>query len=295
MTGLADLHRHLDGSLRESTLREFAERDDSTVPSDLPFTADMGLGDALARFGFTLSLLQTPDRVRRVAAEMCEDAAANGVSTLEIRFAPQLHRGAPPEEIVDAALDGIGDRAGLIVCALYGEPPTSVERLAQLPGISGLDLAGGPTPSHDFGMGHYAPAFGIARDRGIGRTVHAGEGRPPAEIAVAIEQLHALRIGHGTSLLEDPAVLDLVLSEGVTIEACPTSNWQVGVIESVSAHPLPRWLELGVKACINTDNTFFSQVTGPEEHRRARAIPGMTDALLDRAIAHGHSGAFARP
>jgi len=295
MTGLPDLHRHLDGSLRESTLREFAEHDGSSVPDDLPFTPDMGLSDALARFGFTLSLLQTPDRVRRVAAEMCEDAAANGVSTLEIRFAPQLHGGATPETIVEAALDGIAGRAGLIACALYGEPPAEVERLARLPGISGLDLAGGPTPGHDFGMHDYAPAFGIARDRGIGRTVHAGEGRPPAEIAVAIEQLHAVRIGHGTTLLDDPTVLELILSRGVTIEACPTSNWQVGVIESVSAHPLPRWLELGVKACINTDNTFFSQVTGPEEHRRARGIPGMTDELLDQAIAHGHAGAFPRP
>ncbi len=295
MTGLPDLHRHLDGSLRESTLREFAEQDGSAVPDDLPFTPNMGLSGALARFGFTLSLLQPPDRVRRVAAEMCEDAAANGVSTLEIRFAPQLHRGACPEAIVEAALEGIAGRAGLIACALYGEPPATVERLARLPGISGLDLAGGPTPSHDFGMGDYAPAFGIARDRGIGRTVHAGEGRPPAEITVAIEQLHAVRIGHGTTLLDDPAVLELVLGRGVTVEACPTSNWQVGVIESVTAHPLPRWLELGVRACINTDNTFFSQVTGPEEHRRARAIPGMTDGLLAQAIANGHAGAFATP
>ena len=293
MKGLPDLHRHLDGSLRPSTLAEFADADGLTVPEDLPFTPDMGLDDALARFGFTLSLLQSPDRVRRVAAEMCEDAAANGVSTLEIRFAPQLHGGAAPEEIVLAALDGIAGRAGLIACALYGEAPAAVERLARLPGICGLDLAGGPTPGHDFGMHDYAAAFTIARDRGIGRTVHAGEGRAPAEIRVAIEQLHAIRVGHGTTLLDDGAVLDLVLERGITIEACPTSNWQVGVIPSVAAHPLPRWLERGVKACINTDNTFFSQVSAPEEHRRARAIPGMTDALLELAIAHGHAGTFA--
>lgn len=294
MTGLPDLHRHLDGSLREATIRAFADADGVAVPPDLPFTPNMGLGDALARFGFTLSLLQSPDRVRQIAAEMCEDAAKNGVSTLEIRFAPQLHPGAEPEEIVAAALDGIDGRAGLIACALYGEPPALVERLARLPGICGLDLAGGPTPTHDFGMADYAPAFTIARDRGIGRTVHAGEGRPPAEIAVAIETLHAQRIGHGTTLLEDPAVLELVLDNDITIEACPTSNWQVGVIPSIDAHPLPQWLRRGVRVCVNTDNTFFSQTTGPEEHRRARAIPTMTDALLDQAIEHGHAAAFPR-
>ncbi len=295
MSGLPDLHRHLDGSIRPSTLREFAALDGLVVPPDLPFTAGMGLDDALARFGFTLSLLQTPDRVRRTAAEMCEDAAANGVSTLEIRFAPQLHGGAPPEDIVVAALDGIAGRAGLLVCGLYGEDPALVERLARIPGICGLDLAGGPSPGHDFGMEHYARAFGIARDRGIGRTVHAGEGRPPAEIRVAIERLHALRIGHGTTLLEDLEVADLVVERGVTIEACPTSNWQVGVIGSVADHPLPVWLRRGLKVCINTDNTLLSQVTAPEEHRRARQIPGMTDSLLEQAIGYGHAAAFARP
>jgi len=294
MTGLPDLHRHLDGSLREATVHAFADADGVAVPDGLPFTPDMGLTDALARFDFTLSLLATPDRVRRVADEMCEDAAAGGVTTLEIRFAPQLHRGASIEAITEAALDGIAGRAGLLVCALYGEPPLLVERLARLPGIAGLDLAGGPTPTHDFSMGDYGRAFGIARERGIGRTVHAGEGRPPAEIRVAIETLHAQRIGHGTTLLDDPEVLALVLDREITIEACPTSNWQVGVIPEIAAHPLPRWLALGVRACVNTDNTFFSQTSAADEHRRARAIPGMTDALLDQAIAHGHAGAFGR-
>ena len=293
MTGLPDLHRHLDGSLRPATLQALADQDGLTVPTDLPFTPGMGLGEALARFRFTLSLLQSPERVRRIAAEICEDADATGVCTLEIRFAPQLHGGSL-EDVAAAALDGIAGRAGLIVCALYGEPPALVERLAGLPGICGLDLAGGPRPGDDFGMHDYAPAFRIARDRGIGRTVHAGEGRPPAEIRVAIEVLHAQRIGHGTTLLDDDAVLDLVLDRGVTIEACPTSNWQVGVIPDLGAHPLPRWLERGVQACVNTDNTLLSQTDGPEEHRRARAIPGMTDALLDQAIAWGHAAAFAR-
>src|SRR5688572_26447207 len=87
--GLADLHRHLDGSLRPATVRELAG---GAMPEDLAFHAGMGLAAALAKFEVTLSLLQTPAAVRRVAAEMCEDAAADGVSTLEIRFAPQLHR-----------------------------------------------------------------------------------------------------------------------------------------------------------------------------------------------------------
>ncbi|HZV00670.1 MAG TPA: adenosine deaminase, partial [Planctomycetota bacterium] len=87
---LPDLHRHLDGSLRPSTVRELAARKGVAVPPDLPFRQGMGLAAALERFRFTLSLLDTADAVRRVAREICEDAAAEGVTTLEVRFAPQL-------------------------------------------------------------------------------------------------------------------------------------------------------------------------------------------------------------
>ena len=154
---LPDLHRHLDGSLRPATVAELAHRADLRVPDDLLFFVGMGLDAALARFGFTLSLLQRPDAVTRVASEICEDAAADGVTTLEIRFAPQLHAGAGPiAAVVDAALAGIDGRAGLLLCGLYGEPPSTLEALvdaaAHRPGVVGIDLAGGPTPAHDFSL-----------------------------------------------------------------------------------------------------------------------------------------------
>lgn len=296
---LPDLHRHLDGSLRPATIAELASRADLVVPHDLLFFAGMGLSAALARFGFTLSLLQEPTAIERVASEICEDAADDGVTTLEIRFAPQLHSGAGAiPAVVDAALQGIAGRAGLLLCGLYGEPPSMlgalVDAAADRPGVVGIDLAGGPAPAHDFQLSDYAAPFTRARDLGLGRTVHASEGRPPAEIRVAIEDLHAQRIGHGTTLLDDDLVLDLVLERGVTIEACPTSNYQVGVIDAVAEHPLPRWLDLGVRACVNTDNTLLSDVTATEEHLRARAIPGMDDALLARALQCGHEAAFPR-
>jgi adenosine deaminase len=295
---LPDLHRHLDGSLRERTLRELAEPLGVPIPDDLRFVAGMGLDDALARFEVTLSVLQNADAVRRVAAEICEDAAADGVTTLEIRFAPQLHGGAAPEEIVDAAVDGVAGRAGIILCGLYGEPPSLLDHHLEIartrPGVVGIDIAGGPTPAQDFRLEDYAPAFARARELGVGRTVHAGEGRPPSEIRVAIEQLFAQRIGHGTTLLDDERVLDLVLERDVVIEACPTSNVHTGIIGDTTEHPLPRWLERGVRACINTDNTLLSDVEASEEHANASRIPGMSEALLDRCVEVGHSARFSR-
>ena len=298
MTGLADLHRHLDGSLRPATVRELAASAGLAVPEDLVFTAGMGLAAALSRFAFTLSLLQTPAAVRRVAAEMCEDAAAEGVTTLEIRFAPQLHHGAAVEAVVDAALEGIAGRAGLLLCGLYGEPPEVlgglVDAAASRPGVVGIDLAGGPSPAHAHGMESYAPAFRRAEALGLGRTVHAGEGRPPAEIRVAVETLLAQRIGHGTTLLDDAAVTDLVIARGIVLEACPTSNVHTGVIARVADHPLPRWLDRGVRACVCADNTLLSATTAREELDRVARIPGMDDTRLRAVVEHGHRAAFTR-
>lgn len=293
---LADLHRHLDGSLRPQTVQALAAARGVPVPDELAFVPGMGLEAALARFAFTLSLLQSPEAVRRVAREICEDAEADGVTTLEIRFAPQLH-GGDLDAVVDAALAGIDGRAGLLLCALYGEDPDQVSVLVEVAarrGAVGLDLAGGPAPSHRWGLADYAPAFQRAAELGLGRTVHAGEGRPPDEVRVAIEQLGAERIGHGTTVLDDPAVVALVRERGVTLEACPTSNWHTGAIPGVSAHPLPRWLEAGLKVCVNTDNTLLSAVTASEELARVGRIPGMGPEQLAAVVAHGHAASFGK-
>jgi len=294
--GLAELHRHLDGSLRPGTVRELAEVLGLDVPPQLAFTPGMGLEAALSRFAFTLSLLKSPAAVTRVAREICEDAAVEGITTLEVRFAPQLH--GDIEAFVDAALVGLDGRAGLILCGLYGEPPEVLDRLvaAAIPreGVVGIDLAGGPAPPHEFGMEAYASAFQRAASHGIGRTVHAAEGRPAAEIATAIGELKARRIGHGTTLLDDAEVLDLVLETGTTIEACPTSNWHTGVIERVEDHPLAEWLRRGVRVCVNTDNTLLSAVTLPEELDRVRRIPGIREPQIEAMSAFGHEAAFVR-
>jgi adenosine deaminase len=261
----------------------------------------MGLNAALSRFEFTLSLIQNPAEVSRIAREIGEDATAGGVTTLEIRFAPQLHRGASMEAIVDAALLGIesyAGRGGLILCGLYGEPPSLLESLVEIArtrkGVVGIDLAGGPSPAHGIHLADYEAPYRRAAELGIGRTVHAAEGRSPEEIRVAIERLEAQRIGHGTTLLEDPSVVDLVLDRNVVIEACPTSNVHTGVIAALEEHPLPRWLARGIRACVCTDNTLLSDVDSREEHRRVLDIPGMDPVLLATAIAVGHAAAFDR-
>lgn len=295
---LPDLHRHLDGSLRPETLKELAARRQRSVPSTLAFRAGMGLEAALSKFKFILDCLQEPQDVQRVADELAQDAIKQGVTTLEVRFAPQLHRGAPPEAITDAALAGLAGRGGLILCGLYGEPPAVLEGLVEVaasrPGVVGIDLAGGPSSEHRWILEDYQRAYRRAADLGLGRTVHAGEGRPAEEIGWAIDALLAQRIGHGTTLEEEPEVLERVVERGVVIEACLTSNVHTDTIPAVTEHPLARWLDRGVKVCLNTDNTLLSATDPSREHRLALTIPGMDRARLDQVIATGHAAAFRR-
>lgn len=299
---LADLHRHLDGSLRSETIVDLNEtiKGALTNVEGLRFKPRTRLADALRRFAHTLALLQRPGHVKRVASEICEDALADGVTTLEIRFAPQLHLdyGASLDAIVDAAVEGADGRAGIILCGLHGEPPEVIERLvdAAIPrkGVVGIDLAGCPTPHHEHSMRDYVTAFRRAEEHGIGRTVHAGEGGPATEIRDAIELLHAQRIGHGTTLLYEPGVLELAVERGVTFEVCPSSNVHTGVIPDVASHPLPKWLERGVRAVICPDNTFFSDVCSSQEHFRSLLMPGVKADTLKTMAAWGHAAAFRR-
>lgn len=297
-TPLTELHRHLDGSLRATTVQMLAAEMGIHVPEDIYFYPGMGLGEALSKFSFTLALLQTATSLARVASELCEDARGEGIEHLEIRFAPQLHgrKGLSMDQVIDAVLDGFDMPGGVILCGLYGDAPALLTELVDLaatrPRVIGIDLAGGPTSSHRWGLADYCEPFARARRHGLGRTVHAGEGRPAAEIKFAIEHLNAQRIGHGLSLADDAELVDLVIARGVTIEACPTSNWHTGVIESLSAHPIKHWLGLGVAVAICTDNTLFSNVDLPTELRRTSQATGLSDDELNVIHEAAHQARF---
>jgi adenosine deaminase len=157
----------------------------------------------------------------------------------------------------------------------------------------GIDLAGGPQSSNQWRLEDYSEAFKRAKMLDLGRTVHAGEGRPPQEIRSAIEALEVQRIGHGTTLLDDAELVELICKRDITIEACVTSNVHTGAVTCAEEHPLRNWLDLGIKACICTDNTLFSHITAPQEYKRVSELPGMTNENVIRATQTGHDAAFS--
>jgi adenosine deaminase len=279
---MIELHCHLDGSLRWSALTKFLGFD----PMDIYFYKGMGLANALNSFETTLGTVQSPDLVRAAVENLCTDLTFGGVYDGEIRFAPQLHFGAPIEDIVDAAQAGLYGNKRLILCGLYGEHPDVLDRLVEVAKtrykVVGIDLAGAPRDDHRWALMDYSDAFTKAKRYGLGRTVHAGEGRSAKEIEVAINFLHAQRIGHGLTVLDDWKTRDLVLQKDVLIEACLSSNYHTGCIDRYSEHPMKKWMKEGIKFSICTDNMLLSRTDLEQEMYLARKYCGLTHEEINK-------------
>ncbi len=317
----ADLHVHLDGSLRESTLVELA-RDQGAWPrgvdervylSRLAFEPGMTLSSCLGRFEMTVGLLQSSRLLRRVADELVRDCFTDGVRHAEVRFCPLLHTrgGMAPDDALRAVISGLEQgtaactsggsgewmSAGVIVSVLEGSEDADVSALVDLAvahagsGVIGLDLAGDESL---FDAGRYAAPFAGAKEAGLGVTVHAGEGNDASHIIQAVERLGADRVGHGTSAVGDPRAMELLRRSGTTIECCLTSNLHTGAIGSYSQHPLPAFLRNGVRAVLATDNRFFSKTSLSKEYDLAAEHLGLTrDELAGMALESARSSFLA--
>lgn len=318
----SDLHVHLDGSIREGTLMELA-RSQGACPkgveedrflSRLRFEPGMTLASCLERFETTVGLLQSPTALRDVADELVQDCYLDGVRHAEVRFCPTLHTrgGMPREEALEAVVSGLergaaacvsGDAgewmsAGVVISILEGATDDDTSALAELAvrfagsGVLGLDLAGDEAL---FDASRYERAFSLARDAGLGVTVHAGEGHDPSHVARAVETLGADRIGHGTSAARDPRVMELLAARGTTVECCLSSNLHTGAIGSYAAHPLPLFLKNGVRATLATDNRFFSRTSLSAEYDLAAEHLGLERDQMASIALESARASFLRP
>ena len=285
----AELHCHLDGSVRPATLLALGREYGVPMPAETPqalahhmFVRDARhLQDYLTRFDVTLSVMQTAPALDRVTYELAEDAAADGVRYLEVRYSPVLNQagGLSLEEVVDAPLRALaraerdhGITGRLIICALRHLPHDISLELARLAvayagkGVVGFDLAGGEA-------GHPArvhrAAFDLAHAHGLLCTCHAGEGAGAESVIEAVRICGARRIGHGTRLGEDPRLADELAQRGTVIEACLTSNVQTRAARSYEAHPLRAWFDHGLRVTLNTDNRLMSGVSLTDEYAHA--------------------------
>ncbi len=308
----AELHCHLDGSIRPATLLELARdqrkpmpRDDAEALREYMRVDDArNLEEYLERFATTLSVMQRAEAMERIAYELAEDCAKEGVRYLETRFAPILNvrEGLTMEQAVEAPLRGLaraerefGIVSRVIVCAIRNMPPSASLEAAWVAadfkgeGVVGFDLAGGEAGNP---ASLHAPAFHHCLEHGLPCTCHAGEGDGAGSIAQAVHACHAHRIGHGTHLVDDPALLAELREKGVAIECCLTSNVQTRATAGYDTHPLRTYFEAGLQVSINTDNRLMSGTDLVTEYGLAARHLGFTFDELARLARQGFTNAF---
>jgi adenosine deaminase len=281
-----ELHVHLDTSVRPCTVGELGARQGIQMPEQLepaliaPPLCD-NLADYLTRVDLALQVLQTEDALERVAYELAEDMAAEGMVYAEIRYAPQLciRRSLNMQQVIDAVDAGLraaqqdfGVRTGQIICCLRHDPSHLSHEVAQYaianwaPGkVVGLDLAADEAV---YGGSPHRTAFRLARGVGMPRTVHAGEAAGAESVREAIELLEAQRIGHGVNLQQDPSLFAPVRVRHITLEMCPTSNVQTRAVKTLAAHPIDRYMRYGLPVTVNTDGRTTSNTTLTREFAR---------------------------
>ena len=311
---VVELHRHLDGNVRTATVLDLARRHGLPLPADTveglrPHVQVAEPTPDLVGFLAKLVLLQRVmvdlDAVRRIVRENVEDAAAEGIDHIELRFSPAfmgevhgLDPRAVAETVCDAAAEAraaipIGVTLIAIVSRTYGPEAGWREVEAAIAcrdrGIVALDLAGDEA---GFPGELFVDHFRRARDAGLRAVAHAGEAAGPESVRQAIEGLGAERIGHGVRAIEDPALVDLLAERGIPLEVCPTSNVQTSTVPSYQAHPLPELLARGVAATLNTDDPSISGIDLPHEYRVARDELGLGEGDLAALQRNALAAAF---
>ena len=308
----AELHCHLDGSLRPQTLLDLAREYRIPMPKQTAeelaeaMRADdaTNLEDYLRLFDVTISVMQTGEALERIAYELAEDAAEDGVRYIEVRNAPILNvvKGLTLVEAVEAPLRGLrraendfGIMGRFIVVAMRQFPAEHSLEMAKLAvefkndGVVAFDLAGGekgnPAKLH-------AEAFRYARENNLAVTVHAGEGDGAESIRQAVHICGANRIGHGTRLIEDPDLTQYVNDRRIALEVCLTSNVQTKVADSYATHPFREYFDRGLNVTLNTDNRLMSATTLTDEYVHAAEHLGFTMDELAGIALNGFESAF---
>lgn len=290
----AELHCHIEGAAApELVLRQAQKynadptpfiRGGSFVWSD--FTS------FLKAYDFAADLFRSEDDYARLAEHYLSSLARDGAIYSEVFTSPDhaVKAGLSPQAYTDAIGEGMqrakaktGIEARMIVTGVRHFGVESVEAAARFaakcrhPLVTGFGMAG----EERFGeVEDYVRAFEIAREAGLGITVHAGELAGWESVAAALDHTNPSRIGHGVRAIENPDLVKRIADKGVVLECCPGSNIALKVFASFADHPFARLREAGCKVTLNSDDPPYFWTSLKREYDIASTHFGMGEKDL---------------
>jgi aminodeoxyfutalosine deaminase len=305
----AELHVHLEGSIRPSTLLTLAERNGVT----LPFSTLEGLREwfrfrsfpHFVEVYFAISrCLKTREDYDLITYEFGAEMARQNVRYAEVTFSPSTHRyslGITHDAYFQGLQSG-RERArrdfGVEmrwVFDIVRDIPDGAERRRRAEYTTDVAIESMPDGVVALGLGGYErdhpPAefagwFEKALSTGLRSTPHAGEGDGPSSVWGALRALGAERIGHGVRSVEDAELLDYLAAQAIPLEVCPLSNIRLGIYADLSEHPFPRLYAHGIPLTVNSDdpplfNASLNQNVGALHEAFALSLEAIDEILLN--------------
>ena len=311
-----DLHRHLDCSMRWSTLLEIASTLKLEIPNQVSAQRNhflvtepmMDLQAVLNKFLIAQKLLASEEILERLAFEACEDAFNDGIRILELRYAPTFiadgHSNLTYEKIHQAFVKGVNKAqrnfpmtVGLI-CILQRILPIEKSHyvtdfvIENKNTFLALDLADNEQGSEPK---KFAPLFNKAKKAGLHITVHSGETPSPDAgqwIKDSIELLGAERIGHGIQAIHHPDVIKLLIEKNIPLEVCPYSNYLTQAFPSHKEHPLKKLFDAGVLVTLNSDDPGMFASVLSDEYLIAQDEHGFTEDHFKQCLLNSFQNSF---
>jgi aminodeoxyfutalosine deaminase len=268
-TFIAGLHVHHVGSASPRIVAELASRHrDSKVPDDPAALADYFNFRDFAHFIevylSVVDLIRDAEDVRLLTYEIARDMARQNIRYAELTVTPysSVRRGIPDQAFVEAIEDArkaAESELGVVLRWIFDIPGeaglSSAEETARIAvdlqpqGLVGFGLGGPEVPRAQF-----KPYFDRALAAGLHSVPHAGETTGPESIWAALKDLRAERIGHGTSAVQDPRLLEHLAEHRIPVEVCPTSNIATRAVRTLDEHPVKEMAAAGVLVTVNSDD-----------------------------------------
>ena len=300
----AEIHVHHVGSASPRIVSELAARHPGTVPSDPDALREFYRFRDFAHFVevylAVVDLIREPEDVRLLTYEVAAEMAAKNVRYAEMTLTPytSVMAGVPIEAFVEAVEDArtAAERdLGIRMQWVYDIPGEFGLPAAEATATYALEHA--PDTLIGFGLGgpeigverpQFEPVFSRARAAGLHSVPHAGETTGPQTIWDALEHLGAERIGHGTSAVQDPRLIEHLVEHQIPLEVCPTSNIATRAVDHLDNHPIKEMYDAGVLVTVNSDDPPMFGTTLTREYEIAADLldldaPGVA-ALATNAV-----------